>query len=143
MKRLFIDANIFIDAIDRSRPFSDRSVAFLDSVFDAIERYRLYTSCDLMTTIYYIVRKHLSNKDALMQVRRINRIVSLVEFGNRELEEAIDLMEKNSNYVDLEDTIQYLMARKVRCDYIVTNDKRFVSGDIPIVSSVEACEVLR
>ncbi len=138
MKRLFIDANIFIDAIDQSRKFSASSIAFMDKVFDTIEQYQLYTSCDLITTIYYITRKNLDNQSALDQIKRISQIITIIEFGNEEVNEAIGLMQKNKKYVDLEDTIQYVMARKERCDYIITNDKHFASGDIPMLSSQEA-----
>ena len=138
MKRLFIDANIFIDAIDNSRKFSTSSIAFMDRVFDTIEQYQLYTSCDLITTIYYITKKNVDSQSALDQIKRISQIITIIEFGNKEVNEAIELMQKNKKYVDLEDTIQYVMARKERCDYIITNDKHFASGDIPMLSSQEA-----
>ena len=72
------------------------------------------------------------------QIKRISQIITIIEFGNKEVNEAIELMQKNKKYVDLEDTIQYVMARKERCDYIITNDKHFASGDIPMLSSQEA-----
>jgi len=34
------------------------------------------------------------------------------------------------------------MARKEKCDYIITNDKDFASGDVPVLSSEEALKVL-
>ncbi len=142
MRRLFIDANIFIDAIDQSRRFSIESIALMDKLFDRIEEYRLCTSCDLITTIYYVIKKNLDNQSALEQIKRINGIVSIIEFGNHEVDEAITLMEKNKKYIDLEDTIQYVMARKERCDYIITNDQAFASGDIPVLSTKEALKEL-
>jgi predicted nucleic acid-binding protein len=30
------------------------------------------------------------------------------------------------------------MARKEKCDYIITNDKKFASGDVPVLSSKDA-----
>lgn len=51
-------------------------------------------------------------------------------------------MEKNEAFSDLEDTIQFVMARKERCDYIVSNDKSFYSTDVPLVSSIEALDII-
>jgi len=51
-------------------------------------------------------------------------------------------MEKNENFSDLEDTIQYVMARKERCDYIISNDKEFFSHDVPLLSSSRALDVI-
>ncbi len=138
MIRLFIDANIFVDVTDSSRKSSAASIAFMDSMFDNMDRYKLYTSCDLITTIYYITRKNLDNHGALQQIKLISKFISIIEFGNKEVDEAIELMEKNDKYKDLEDTIQYVMARKEKCDYIITNDANFASGDVPVLSSGEA-----
>ena len=143
MIRLFIDANIFVDVTDSSRKYSSSSIAFMDNMFDNMDRYQLYTSCDLITTIYYITRKKLNNGGALQQIKLISKFISIIEFGNREVDEAIELMERNDKYKDLEDTIQYVMARKEKCDYIITNDKKFESGDVPTLTSKEALERLK
>ncbi|MCH9741476.1 MAG: ribonuclease, partial [Epsilonproteobacteria bacterium] len=73
----------------------------------------------------------------------INSIINVIEFGNQEIDESIYLMEKNKEFSDLEDTIQFVMARKERCDYIVTNDKGFYSHEVPLLSSAEALEILK
>ena len=138
MIRLFIDANIFVDATDRSRKTYALSIAFFDRMFDNMDKYQLYTSCDLITTIYYIIRKELDNNEALQQIKKISKFITIIEFGNSEVDDAIKLMEDNTKYKDLEDTIQYVMARKEKCDYIITNDKKFASGDVPVLSCKEA-----
>ena len=143
MIRLFIDANIFIDVTDSTRKTSTSSLAFMDKMFDNMDKYTLYTSCDLITTIYYILRKELDNDGALQQIKTISKFISIIEFGNSEVDEAIKLMENHTKYKDLEDTIQYVMARKEKCDYIITNDKNFASGDVPILSSGEALKELK
>jgi len=143
MIRLFIDANIFIDVTDSTRKTSKSSLAFMDRMFDNMDRYQLYTSCDLITTIYYILRKEIDSHGALQQIKRISKFISIIEFGNNEVDEAVKLMENNLKYKDLEDTIQYVMARKEKCDYIITNDNAFASGDVPVLSAVEAIEVLK
>ena len=138
MIHVFLDANVLIDTAYESRPSSKYSSELLRFLLKNYEKYQLYTSCDLLTTVYYVLRKQLEKKDALQKIKVINRAIKVIEFGNREIDEAIDLMERNEKYTDLEDTIQYVMARKEKCDYIITNDKNFASGDVVVLSSEEA-----
>ena len=143
MIKIFFDANILIDISDNTRPSYKESRALLDNFMDNIEQYTFYTSCDLMTTVYYILRQKLNKEETLAQIKLMNQLIHVVEFGNVEIDEAIELMERNKKYTDLEDTIQYVMARKEKCDYIITNDKSFASGDVPILSSKEALKELK
>jgi len=142
MIKIFFDANILIDISDETRPAYVQSKALLDNLMDNIEQYTFYTSCDLITTVYYILRQKLTKEKTLSQIKLINELIKVVEFGNDEICEAIELMERNKKYSDLEDTIQYVMARKEKCDYIITNDKNFASGDVPVLSSQEALKEL-
>ncbi len=142
MIKIFFDANILIDVSDMSRLSYAESRALLDMLLDHIDNFAFYTSCDLMTTIYYVLRQKLNKKEALSQIALINKLMVVVEFGNDEIEEAVKLMEENDKYTDLEDTIQYIMARKAKCDYIITNDRRFVSDDLSVLTSKSALEEL-
>ncbi len=143
MTRIFLDANLLIDITDTTRPLHKVSSALFDHLAQNERTFLLYTSCDLITTVYYIVRRSLSKNRALEQIKTLNRLIEVIEFGNEEIEEAIYLMEKNPAFADLEDTIQYVMARRKRCDYIITNDARFFSHDVPMLGSGEALEVFR
>ena len=143
MIKIFFDSNILIDILDNTRPSYIESKALLDYFMDNIEQYTFYTSCDLMTTVYYILRKKLTKEETLSQIKLMNGLINVIEFGNKEITEAIELMERNEKYSDLEDTIQYVMARKEKCDYIITNDKAFASGDVPVLSSGKALRELK
>lgn len=142
MTKVFLDANVLIDISDSSRPFSRDSSVLFDYILDNLSNYEISTSCDLLTTVYYILRRKLDRETALGKIRLINKIIKVVEFGNKEIDEALYLMEKNENFTDLEDTIQFVMARKERCDYIITNDKDFYSHEVPLLGSAEALGVL-
>ena len=142
MKKIFLDANILIDILDTQRASSKESATLFEFLVRRVKEFELHTSCDLLTTVYYFTVKPLGQEEALSKIKKLNRVVSVIEFGNKEVAEAIDLMERNKKYTDLEDTIQYVMARKEKCDYIITNDKHFASGDVPVLSSKEALKVL-
>ena len=49
-------------------------------------------------------------------------------------------MKSNKNFTDLEDTIEYIMAKKAFCDLILSNDKGFVSEGVALMSSGEFLE---
>ena len=142
MKKIFLDANILIDISDDARPFSKESAILFTFLLKNSKEFELYTSCDLITTVYYLLKKPLGRKKSLEKLKIMNRLIKVIEFGNQEVDEAIYLMEKNEKFTDLEDTIQFVMARKERCDYIITNDKGFYSHEVPLLSSVEALDVI-
>lgn len=142
MTKIFLDANILIDISDSSRPFSEDSSKLFNYLLDNTLHYQLFTSCDLLTTIYYILKRKLNKETVLEKIKLMNKIIKVIEFGNSEIDEAIYLMEKNKEFTDLEDTIQFVMARKERCDYIITNDKGFYSHEVPLLSSVDALSII-
>ncbi len=132
-RRVFLDANVIADIYDESRPYhkqSDRAITLL--VQD--RSIELFTSCDIITTIYYILSKKNRNY-ALDAILQINELCTIVEFGNDEVLRSCMLMKKNNLYKDLEDTIQYTMAQKESCDLILSNDRGFVSEEIELMCS--------
>ena len=60
--------------------------------------------------------------------------------ANKEIEDVCKLMLKDKEYQDLEDTLQYILAKKQNCDLIISNDKNFISKDIPVITSKEFYE---
>ena len=70
---------------------------------------------------------------ALEHIREINGWCTVVEFGNKEVEESCRLMRENGAFDDLEDALQYVMARKVGADLILRNDTGFVSDGVPVL----------
>jgi len=133
-KRVFLDANIFIDSNDESRKSYQESFAIVPYLLD--EGIGIYTSCDLITTIYYILAKQNRAK-ALDSVEQINQFCTVIDFDNKEVQMCCDLMRSDSNFGDLEDTLQYILAQKAKCDLIISNDARFYSKEIVLMSSSE------
>jgi predicted nucleic acid-binding protein len=126
VKKIFIDANILIDFIDPGREKHNAAVEFFKS---HLEDY-FFTSCDILTTIYYVTSK---NQNPLEAIENLLKLVKVIPFSNKEALKAINSMNKDKKFRDFEDTIQYILAKKVESDYIVTNDKGFYSPDIEII----------
>ena len=134
-KRVFLDANVIADIYDKNRPFYLQSREAI-KILSAHKDVTLFTSCDIITTLYYILSKTGKEK-ALDAIIKINELCLIVEFANQEIEESCQLMKSDKNFKDLEDTIQYVMAKKVGCDLILSNDKGFVSDEIELMGSWE------
>ena len=135
-KNIFLDANILLDYADQNRIFHEVSTKCIEYCLK--QNLDLYTSCDLITTIYYVVSKQNKTK-ALEEVQRINDFCHVIEFSNSDINQTCQLMLQDSDYNDLEDTVQYLLAKKSQCDLIVSNDKNFVSKSIKLISSSDFC----
>ncbi|MBD3841634.1 MAG: type II toxin-antitoxin system VapC family toxin [Campylobacterales bacterium] len=134
--RVFLDANIILDAFDPNRPHSKYS---REAYFYILSSHQVFTSCDLITTIYYVHSK-IDKVQALTKIAQVNKTLKVIEFSNKEVEQTCQLMIDDKDYKDLEDTIQYIMAKKENCDLILSNDKNFVSKDIKLLSSEEFCK---
>ena len=138
--KIFFDANIFLDTLDTNR----ENHIFSKKIYEKslLNNYQIYTSCDLITTIYYINSKY-DNKNALHNIEAITNTVTIIPFSNLEILEAINLMKKDKAFKDLEDTLQYILAKKEGCDLIISNDQNFISKDIPLLTTKEFLERLK
>ena len=81
-KKVFIDANIFIDINDEDRKTFKSSLDILR--FLTNNKIEIYNSCDLITTIYYVLSKK-SKQNALSSIEKINKICKVIEFSNKEI----------------------------------------------------------
>ena len=138
-KRVFLDANVILDMYDDKRPFHVESSEAISMLLQEKD-VEIFTSCDIITTLYYVLSKK-GKMEALDSILDVNELCSVIEFGNREIEESCRFMKQNKNFTDLEDTIQYIMAKKASCDLILSNDKGFVSEGIVLMSSDEFIKV--
>ena len=138
---IFLDANVLADIYDEQRPHCIHSRKTIKHLL-AQESVELYTSCDIITTLYYI-NARIDKQKALDHIIEINRWCKIIEFGNTEVSQSCQLMKKNPKFTDLEDTIQYVMAKKVEADLIFSNDTAFVSEEIELMSTAGFCETLQ
>ena len=129
MKKIFLDANILIDLIDPNRHKHKEVVEFIKNNIGNF----FYTSCDILTTIYYIASKNKCD-NVLDKLEYILKLVKIINFSNDLALKTIEIMKKDRNFKDFEDTLQYELAKSIKADFIVTNDKNFYSPDIEIIT---------
>ena len=139
MQKIFLDTNIIADVFDETRPFHTESSKALERCFSM--GLELLTSCDIITTLYYVYSKK-SKQLALQKIEAINRVLGVIEFSNTEVAHTCNLMLSDPKFKDLEDTIQYILAKKSGCDCIITNDLNFYSPEVARFTSREFLEQL-
>ncbi len=136
LERIFVDANVIVDLFE-NRVYSEYSASVIEKLITM--RAELFTSCDLITTVYYVLSKQ-NRERALDSVEDATTIFKLIPFSNEEVFEAVSLMKNNSNFKDFEDTVQYVLAKKENCDLILTNDENFFSPDIKTITAKDLYE---
>lgn len=139
IKKIFFDANIILDMIDSDRGNIEtvRKLVYNALMKDIV----LYTSCDILSNVYYVGRKKLAKNILLEEMLRILEIFEIVAIDkslavNALLENKIDVS------LDFEDLLQRQCAISMKCDLIVTNDKKFVEGKVEHFSLVEALKIV-
>ena len=138
-KKIFLDANIILDLIDIDRGNLEKTRTF---VLRALEKdLLLSTSCDILSTVYYVAKKKI-NKKALVQELAILMDIFEIDMIDREI--IMIALHKNGEdlTLDFEDLMQSVCAVMHSADMLVSNDKTFFSEDILVLSLDEAMEKL-
>ena len=127
IETIFCDANIILDLIDMDRGKIEKARSFVHLALS--KDITLFTSCDILTNIYYVARKKV---DKVLLVEEMLRLVDIFEIIEIDKKLAKDALIKNlhDSSLDFEDLIQLECAISVGCDVIVTEDKKFVKGDV-------------
>lgn len=137
-QRVFVDANVINDIFDDNRRFHQASFQSLEFCLE--KGLSLVTTCDIVTTVYYITTKSTDAKKSLDALEQVNDIFEIIPFSNIELREVISLMRQDEDYADLEDTVQFVLAKNAGCEVILTNDSGFVAKSIPVMASEDFIE---
>ncbi len=130
-KRVFV-GNVILDYFLKDRPFSEHSEKTIDYLIE--NDIYLLTSCDLITTIYYVLSKR-NKTEALLNIKDASEFFYIIPYSNNETKKAINLMEKDKNFKDLEDTPQYFLAKENECDLILSNNDDSYSPGIKKVNT--------
>ena len=131
---VLLDTNIVLDLFDNERAYSDNSLKQVKELLKS--NATLYVNSDTLTTAFYILRnqKKVSFEESLYAIEKTINICELISIELEDVNVALKLC-VNKECTDYEDAMQYACAKKVEADFIVTNDKKFVSLDIDILST--------
>ncbi len=128
--RVFLDTNIVLDIIDKNRNSHNISTKLWEYLI--VNEYDICISEDMITTIYYISKDKNITLEFLKIVYKRWQIET---FGLSLLRKATDIALQKD--IDLEDILQCLLAKELKCEAFITNDKDFCDCGIRITTSKE------
>jgi predicted nucleic acid-binding protein len=123
--KLFLDTNIFLDLL-LQREGAEQA----ETLLNAIE-IGLHDGIVLditLVNIDYVAKRQ--NVDAKLFLSLIIKHFKVVGMNNALSLEALEIESS-----DFEDALQFVAAKSEGCEAIISNDKRFYSHNIPVVTS--------
>ena len=128
MKKVLLDTNVVIDWLAKREPFAKQSIQIIELARDG--KVVAFVSASAITDIFYIIRKLVSlssARDAITQILSILKIAAIDEYDI--------IAARYSQFADFEDAVQFICAKKLGADYIITRDTAdFELSTIPAVS---------
>ena len=135
---IYFDTNIFIDLLDSTRPCAKGSMKMTRMLLS--DGKLLYINSDTVTNAFYILSKtkRYPLTDLLSFMKKTLSLFTVVAAEDQEVITALSLCEDESTaFRDYEDALQYVCAKKIEADMILTNDKGFVGLDIELKDTKE------
>jgi len=130
---IYFDTNVFIDLMDSTRPCAKNTAELFRNYLS--EGNMLYINSDTVTNAFYVMskKKRYAPEELFLLFKKLIAMFMIVPVENEEALYALSLCEDAHNACkDYEDTLQYVCAKKINADFIVTNDKSFVGLDIEV-----------
>jgi len=125
--KIFLDTNILLDLLlDRKNSYEASII--LNSI--DIGLFEGYISDITLVNIDYIARKQKKENEIKEFLFLLLETMEICTPDTSLIYEALKLENK-----DFEDNIQYLLAKKCKCDCLITNDKTLKFDDIEILES--------
>jgi len=120
--RVFLDANICLDLLDRTRPTSEAAIKWYMKHKDD-ENTQFFFSGDFITTIFYILneRKKFSAEEVVAAIDALCEEITPFYLEHSDYLLAKDLFDEGRSS-DFEDLMILALAKRAKCDLFLTND---------------------
>jgi len=113
----FVDTNVVLDVLLQREGFYESSAKVLLAGEEGVIQLR--TSIVSFATIFYFVKKGLNRVDFIRKMHELQSIVGLLPSNEKAVDFALE-----SNFLDLEDALQYHIAQSSGCTAIITRNKK-------------------
>lgn len=132
MKYLFLDTNILLDVLLNRKPFSYISAKIIDLSEKGLAK--LYISSLSYNTIYYILRKEMKHKDAIVILKKLEDLIETTNVSNKTIKEALF-----SEFNDFEDAIQNFSAKEIKkaIIFVTRNTKDYKKSSLTVMTPEE------
>lgn len=126
MSSFFLDANFFLDITDASRKRHALASACLEKLLE--NDAALFTSSDILTTVAYFVQKYADLSSCVTTIDSIVREIKVICAMNDDFISLNSQLAAMTSSIDYEDALQFYLANKQECEYLVTSDNKFCRG---------------
>jgi predicted nucleic acid-binding protein len=130
--KIFIDTNILIDFVDKSRIHHFEAYKLVENASQ--NNIGFYCSETVITTAYFVLEKAVERNLLQNILLEILNVFTLLHCTNNLVTQAL-----KAKPTDLEDAILYEIAMQNKMDYFVTNDKQALKklqiATLPVLSS--------
>jgi len=135
--KLLIDTNIILDALMSRDPWAGAAQNVILAI--AEEKAEGYITANSVTDIYYLLRKHLKDKEKTKQALiGLIAIISVLDVNSTDCEKALD-----APMSDFEDSLLAYCGKRHKIDRIITrNIKDYEGAPIQAVEPEEILENL-
>ena len=130
--KIMCDTNIILDVLLERAPFAEDSAR----VLALCEEHKLdgFISASCLTDIFYLVRKYTHSTE--LAYTAIGKILEIVKVCSVTNNDAITAFQQKAK--DFEDCLVATCAKSIRCDCIVTRNKKdFEEFGVPLLTPSE------
>lgn len=115
LNRIFVDTNVLVGGYSGDVRFQ-KDADCLHYLYSLTGK-RLYVSSLSVAQLISVYQKKKKNDEVVRIVRDLQHRFNIVDFTNRDIDAALI-----ENGGDIEDNVQYVLARKQKCSVIITNN---------------------
>ena len=134
--KLFLDTNILIDVIANRKPWVDEALVLFELAKQ--KKLTLIVADFSFINLAYITRKLFTQEELYALFSDLCLYVKVVEVGGMIIKKSFQ-----KRWKDMEDCVQYLVAKREEADYLITrNEKDFSDSDIPVLSPSEFLDMI-
>ena len=122
---IFVDTNVLIGAYSGKQ--EDKKC--LDYLYSLKGKY-LFISALSVAQLVSVFQKHKTNETIKDIVRSLIAKFNIIEFSQADIENSLHFI-----FSDMEDNIQYVISKKMKCAYFVTNNRKdYVSFNLSVIA---------
>jgi predicted nucleic acid-binding protein len=133
--KVFIDSDIILDLLLEREGFYEYAAL----IFENSEKGNIYvfTSSISIANISYIIRKEIKNSKKVKEyIKNLIEFIHILSVEESTIQEALE-----TDFLDFEDSIQYITAVQNQMDYILTRNKKdYKTSSIKVYDSKEFYE---
>jgi predicted nucleic acid-binding protein len=135
-KHLFLDSDVLLDWLLKSEPFSEYSQTLINESIS--QNFKVSTSALVVANINYILSRKTSNSIAKKGIKTLVNFINILPFEGDIISLAL-----NSTFTDFEDSIQFFIAERYKCDAIITrNTKDYRHSTISVLTAEQFLRTL-